>query len=152
FVDYYVVTMLESSMGEEQPSVRAVQNAAENRLEALTGLRFLAAAHVLFFHAGLVQLPGVPVWVRNLAGHADLSVSLFFVLSGFILTYNYFDPVRGCRVGDRQFWAARIARVYPVYLLGLLLAIPLLLADLVGDSQGLSIAKVAAIVMVVCLV
>jgi peptidoglycan/LPS O-acetylase OafA/YrhL len=144
--------MLESSMGEARTSSRAVQIAAENRLEALTGLRFLAAAHVLFFHAGVVQLPGVPEWIRNMAGHADLSVSLFFVLSGFILTYNYYDPDCGCRVSDRQFWAARIARVYPVYLLGLLLALPLLLADLAADDLGLSIAKVAAIVLVLCLV
>src|SRR6516165_2526238 len=129
----------------------AVQKRAENRLEALTGLRFLAAAHVLFFHAGLAGLPGVPVWIKNVAAHADLSVSLFFVLSGFILTYNYFDPVRGCRTSDREFWAARFARVYPVYLLGLVLAIPLLLNDLAQEDGTPLVTKIAAIVLVVVL-
>lgn len=44
-------------------------------------------------------------------------VSLFFVLSGFILIYNY--PQVSSRT---QFWVSRFARVYPAYLLALLLA------------------------------
>ena len=138
-------------MGSIHEQGTAVQKRAEIRLEALTGLRFLAAAHVLFFHAGLAGLPGVPVWIKNVAAHADLSVSLFFVLSGFILTYNYFDPVRGCRTSDREFWVARFARVYPVYLLGLVLAIPLLLNDLAQEDGTPLVTKIAAIVLVVVL-
>ena len=129
-----------------------VQRYPENRLEALTGLRFLAAFHVLIFHAGLDQLPGVPVWIKNVAAHADLSVSLFFVLSGFILTYNYFDRERGCRVTDQQFWAARLARVYPVYLLGLVIAIPQLLEELSLSDQTPLLSNIAAMVLVGCLV
>ena len=90
-------------MSQSKDQSTDIQKRLGNRLEALTGLHFLAAFHVLIFHAGLDQLPGVLVWNKNVAGHADLSVSLFFVLSGFILTYKYFDRGRGCRVADQQF-------------------------------------------------
>ena len=139
-------------MGQGKDYSPAVQKRPESRLEALTGLRFLAAFHVLIFHAGLGQLPGVPVWIQNVAGHADLSVSLFFVLSGFILTYNYFDRERGCRVADQQFWAARLARIYPIYLLGLVIAIPLLLREISLNDRTPLLSKIAATVLVGCLV
>lgn len=50
-------------------------------------------------------------------------VSFFFVLSGFILTYNYSGAV-----SRREFWNARFARVYPVYVVGLLLSLPFFVA------------------------
>jgi len=139
-------------MGQRKDYSPAVQKRPESRLGALTGLRFLAAFHVLIFHAGLGQLAGVPVWIQNVAWHADLSVSLFFVLSGFILTYNYLDRERGCRVADQQFWAARLARIYPIYLLGLVIAIPLLLREISLNDRTPLLSKIAATVLVGCLV
>jgi peptidoglycan/LPS O-acetylase OafA/YrhL len=52
-------------------------------------------------------------------GHGYLAVSLFFVLSGFVLTYNYAD--RWSETPFRYFLLARFARIYPVYILALLL-------------------------------
>jgi peptidoglycan/LPS O-acetylase OafA/YrhL len=53
------------------------------------------------------------------------AVTFFFVLSGFILTYSYFQPenLLGLRTSRKDFWIARVARIYPVYALALLLAI-----------------------------
>lgn len=53
-----------------------------------------------------------------------MGVSLFFVLSGFVLTYTYHDTLRDGRATRRDFLAARVARIYPVYLLSLLVALP----------------------------
>ena len=50
------------------------------------------------------------------------AVSLFFVLSGFILTYTYREPL--ATGGPRAFYVARFARIYPVVLLGLALVAP----------------------------
>jgi peptidoglycan/LPS O-acetylase OafA/YrhL len=58
-----------------------------------------------------------------LAGAGYMGVCLFFVLSGFILAYNYTTPDLRFTHGARRFWIARWSRVYPVYLAGLLLAI-----------------------------
>lgn len=51
-------------------------------------------------------------------------VSFFFILSGFILTYTYIEPGGALRSSAAAFWGARVARVLPVYLLALALAIP----------------------------
>ena len=53
-------------------------------------------------------------------------VTFFFVLSGFILTYNYHGWFAG-GVGEQsylRFQRLRLARIYPIYLLGLLLDTP----------------------------
>jgi len=56
-----------------------------------------------------------------------VGVSLFFVLSGFILAYTYLDPGSRMRASAAAFWQARFARVYPVYLLALVFSAPLFL-------------------------
>jgi peptidoglycan/LPS O-acetylase OafA/YrhL len=58
-----------------------------------------------------------------------LGVSLFFVLSGFIITYSHYAETMTPTVIGRFYWA-RIARIYPVYLLALVLALPTLAAPL----------------------
>lgn len=138
-------------MGERKAAVEIARDSRQSHLGALTGLRFFAAAHVLVFHAGLRELSGVPEWLQNVAGHADLSVSLFFILSGFILTYNYFDPVQGCRGSKAHFWAGRVARVYPIYALGLLLSVPQLVNDFVQQGESSFFARLAAALLVICL-
>jgi peptidoglycan/LPS O-acetylase OafA/YrhL len=116
-----------------------MQNRAH--LPALTGLRFVAAVQVLLYHTLPHTAPGTPAWVRALVGHGYVGVSLFFVLSGFILAYNYEDAIRARRVTWRAFWWARFARVYPVYLLGLLVALP---PFFFGRAFEAAFARVAA--------
>lgn len=94
------------------------------RLEALTGLRFFAAMHVVLFHYAGFYLLTAPWWLRSSVGAGYVGVSFFFVLSGFVLTYTYLRPDAASSASWRAFWVARFARVYPVYLLSLLLALP----------------------------
>lgn len=47
-------------------------------------------------------------------------MAFFFVLSGFVLSYNYRQL--GSWTEVKLFWLSRFARIYPVHLLGLLLA------------------------------
>lgn len=94
-------------------------------LRALTGLRFVAAFQVLAYHA--MPVAAAPGWVRALVGSGYVGVSLFFVLSGFVLTYTYHDALLDGSATRRDFLVARVARVYPVYLLALVVAIPPLL-------------------------
>lgn len=94
-------------------------------LPALTGIRFFAAFYVVLFH-GLPWLDArfyLPWPIRLFLSNGYLAVALFFLLSGFILAYTYEDHVEN---GSQRasFWEARFARIYPVYFLSLLMALP----------------------------
>ena len=92
-------------------------------LSALTGARFVAAIAVLLCHFG--PQADWPKWVT---AHGREAVAFFFVLSGFVLAYNYADrPIVGGKQAYARFLQARFARIYPVHLLVLLLITPLTL-------------------------
>jgi peptidoglycan/LPS O-acetylase OafA/YrhL len=98
---------------------------ARRPMHALTGFRFLAAFYVVLFHfasqpASEHHLPRLIVTaLRN----GFMGVPFFFLLSGFVLTYSYAGD-SGRPRSRWEFWVARFARVYPVYLLSLLLNWP----------------------------
>src|SRR5579884_1958186 len=118
-------------------------------LDALTGARFLAALWVVVYHYALeLRFSNLTDETNYLYGHrtplelvilqGHLAVDFFFLLSGFILAYTYITPGGGPRGGQRAFWVARVARIYPVYLLGLALALGPYLASGVGPALLLS--------------
>lgn len=82
------------------------------RIEQLTFLRFLAAAVVVVFHYG-VEATGLSGFLT--AG--PQMVTFFFVLSGFVMTVAYGNR----KVGAGAFWAARAAKILPVYFISLAL-------------------------------
>ncbi|MEO7000511.1 MAG: acyltransferase [Ktedonobacterales bacterium] len=99
-------------------------------LAPLTGARFLAALWVVLYHStndfgfqmSSQQSEPILLALGNLiVRQGYLAVDFFFLLSGFILSYNYITPDGKLRGGKRAFWVARIARIYPVYLLGIVL-------------------------------
>ncbi|WP_172339595.1 acyltransferase [Novosphingobium sp. SG751A] len=110
----------------QSPSLRS-------NLPALTGIRFFAAFAVLLFHYGssFVQSHGAPVAIANILHNGSLGVPLFFILSGFILSYAHEDE-RIDRAFIVRFYVARLARIYPVYLFALLMALPVLPNPLPG--------------------
>lgn len=82
-----------------------------HRIDALTSLRFFAAAIIAVAHAGF--WPGFEQFRFDLFNGGN-AVSFFFVLSGFILayTYNGMDAAGGYRA----YIVARVARIWPVHL------------------------------------
>jgi len=93
-------------------------------LKGLTGLRFLAALYVTLYHAERqVGLPLGPGLLRNIISQGALGVTVFFVLSGFILTYAHLPDFAGGQWPGggyyRQFLGRRLARIFPVHLAGL---------------------------------
>ncbi|TFD10165.1 acyltransferase [Cryobacterium sp. TMT1-21] len=93
-------------------------------LEGLTGVRAIAAAWVVIEHfrhplfALIPRTNGIEPYV--MAGF--LGVEVFFVLSGFIIAYNYAERFQAFNVTSyRDFLILRVARIYPVHLLTLLI-------------------------------
>lgn len=102
----------------------SAQPAGPHALPGLTSLRFIAALLVLLNHCGF-ESSTFPL-LRSLASNGYEAVSFFFVLSGFVLSYNYYsrsakDVLRGSLP---EFFRGRMARIYPMYLLALLVAWP----------------------------
>jgi len=97
-----------------------VEKRKPERLNALTGLRCFAAINIVLFHFSN------PLWFGPLApvvnaGYA--SVSFFILLSGFVLAYNYAGRARTGDLSKAKFWIARFTRLYPVYLLSLVIGV-----------------------------
>jgi peptidoglycan/LPS O-acetylase OafA/YrhL len=107
------------------------------RLPALTSIRFFAALHVVLFHTAGPYSAEWPLFVQQFIGSGYVAVSIFFVLSGFVLTHGYTNA-DGLRVSNRQFYWARFVRLYPIYLVGLALMLPSFLErPLTSSTTGL---------------
>ena len=105
-------------MTSDAPTAPA-EGVAENnplRLPALTGLRIFAALAVYLSH-----LPPPHSASKTLTGFLEagyMGVTLFFVLSGFVLALNHFEDMSRPSVrATWQFGVARFARIYPIYVL-----------------------------------
>jgi peptidoglycan/LPS O-acetylase OafA/YrhL len=87
------------------------------RLDPLTGARWWAAFFVFFYHMLVfAPLPGV---AAQILGQGFLGVTFFFVLSGFVLTWSASNAV-----SLSTFYWRRFARIWPVHVAALLLAVP----------------------------
>jgi acyltransferase mdmB len=102
-------------------------------LDSLTILRAPAALLVFFYH-----ITHDTVWARWLPGAATgyVGVALFFVLSGFVLTWSY-KPADGAK----KFYLRRFARVYPLHLFFFALALAILVLTQKAPSAGATISN-----------
>jgi peptidoglycan/LPS O-acetylase OafA/YrhL len=95
-------------------------------IPALTGIRFLAAVYVFIYHYGASALEraAVPTPIRIFFQNGYFGVSAFFVLSGYILTHAH--PGQLLRAQALlNYFISRLGRIYPVYVLALLIMAPL---------------------------
>lgn len=99
-------------------------------IPALTGIRGYAALWVCVLHYTW-GWRGDGVFLA-IAKSGGVGVEVFFVLSGFILTYVYAErfQIGGVGAGYMPFLRARFARVYPLHFVTLLAVVGLSLASL----------------------
>jgi peptidoglycan/LPS O-acetylase OafA/YrhL len=110
------------------------------QLRSLTSLRFFAALLVLGSHMRPLSDSH-----STLARHTYeiflsegyVGVTFFFILSGFILSHSYADRLLNSMVSPRQFWVARIARVYPLHAMTMVMSLPL------SVLAGIGVAKIS---------
>ena len=87
------------------------------RLEQLTFTRFLAAITIVFFHYGRLLYPVNTDGFKFIISQANTGVSYFFILSGFVMLIAY---QQYNKISVFEYYKKRFARIYPVYLIGLL--------------------------------
>ena len=104
------------------------------RLNGLTGLRTFAAINIVFFHFSNPNWFG---WLAPVVNAGYASVSFFILLSGFVLAYNYAGRARSGELDKARFWEARFTRLYPIYLLSLLLSWRMVPAEYAAHSHGM---------------
>lgn len=129
----------------------------------LTGLRGLAALHVFFLHYYMIFCdysdsaqqvidygPETPPLRPFFIGNAQNSVTMFFVLSGFVLTLIYANGFAK-KESLRMYYIKRIARIAPVYWFCLLFFLPFVFTEFWWEELLLVFGgtghKVAALIL-----
>jgi peptidoglycan/LPS O-acetylase OafA/YrhL len=114
---------LNTTLLSEQVKTRSAP-LAKTYYPVLTGLRALAAYMVFLSHDNIFvnhAVPAQPGSVQSLlaqfTGYLSIGVSVFFVLSGFLITLRYQDSVQLNWQWAQRYLRNRVARIYPVYFL-----------------------------------
>jgi peptidoglycan/LPS O-acetylase OafA/YrhL len=81
------------------------RTATSSRNDALDGLRLVAVTAVMAFHFGIPY-----------ASAGFLGVDVFFVLSGYLITWLLLSQLQGGQVKVFDFWARRMRRLIPALL------------------------------------
>lgn len=120
-------------------------------IKALTGLRIVAAFWVVLFHFRPLLWAASPRLQDDLAPLLNAGaqgVDLFFILSGFVLTWNYLDrmgPSFSMRATLHFLWL-RLSRVFPIYLVTMHIAALWIIFTLhVGTTPSPDVANFTAI-------
>jgi peptidoglycan/LPS O-acetylase OafA/YrhL len=113
---------------------------AARHLPSLTGLRWMTAMLIFGHHLMAVEYFGGRA--GDLWGFVfeagKTGVTLFFILSGFVLAWGY-KPAQSAR----SFWLHRAARIYPLHVVGVMLALAAA-ATLVPGIQSSGVVPVGA--------
>lgn len=102
-------------------------------IKPLTSLRFFFALFVLLSHLSLLKdHENYRLIFESIFAEGFLGVSFFFILSGFILAYNYEQKFIEQKITKKEFFIARLAKIYPMHFVTMLAA--LILGSLIGGS------------------
>lgn len=85
----------------------------QNQIRSLTGLRWIAALFVYISHT--IREDNLPIQLLRFSANGYSGVTIFFVLSGFILTVNYHERLNFRTLA--KYFTARAARILPIYYL-----------------------------------
>ena len=117
---------------------------SSRHLDALTGIRGIAAWLVVLYHIRMSLADLLPAGAIAALSKGYLAVDLFFMLSGFVLWYNYADRLqRGGMAAAKDFLWRRLARIWPLHGLVLLgfAALAAVLAARGDDTSAYPVAE-----------
>ena len=101
----------------------STDNITRKKMDGVTILRFIAAFYVFIFHINMRVPVNFGELINKTISNGVIGMSIFFMLSGFVLTYNYYGSM------SNNYFRKRIARIFPAYLFCGLLTLPFLLSS-----------------------
>lgn len=117
----------------------------EKEIPSLTGLRFVAAFYVFLFHIHIRWPISSHSFAKNVLDQGAIGMSLFFMLSGFLLAYRYADGSSNLK----DYLINRFARIYPIYTVAALVTLPWLGINLTSSSQAEILTWIGQITLLV---
>lgn len=113
--------------------------AGNGEILSLTGLRFIAALYVFLFHIQIRwPITNIP-FLKNILDQGATGMSVFFMLSGFLLAYRYVNANNSLK----DYLVNRFARIYPVYIVVAITTLPWLGINFCADKTEDLIFKMA---------
>jgi peptidoglycan/LPS O-acetylase OafA/YrhL len=85
-------------------------------LRGLSWLRLGLALYLILFHT-IRNYSDLPEWLFSITSAGFVSTSIFFIVSGYILTYVYYDQQGNLRTSRMKFLAERFFTLYPLHIL-----------------------------------
>jgi peptidoglycan/LPS O-acetylase OafA/YrhL len=103
---------------------------------ALNWLRFFLSLYIVIFHTltrpyGLLETHPL---ISSLLDLGNFATSIFFVLSGFLLTYVYVSLRAGKKIDKISFLVSRLSALYPIHIFAIVLALPFFLSLIYRDG------------------
>ncbi len=90
----------------------ATSQLSANQLPALTGLRFIAVVMIFLYHSHPTVFGP---YIQSVFQQFYLGVNVFFVLSGFLICYNYGKETELNKLFLKKYYTNRVARIVPLY-------------------------------------
>ncbi len=99
------------------PFFLSLHKIVKERFKALTGLRAVAAIMVFLYHNRKYWRGWLPGFIIQNLNEFHTGVTLFFVLSGFLIAYTYQDEPMQSAKQYVKYLLIRLLRIFPVYLI-----------------------------------
>jgi len=94
------------------------------RKDQITFTRFIAAIAIVIFHYGTGAFPFYKEPISFIFKSANVGVSYFFTLSGFIMILAY---AKSPKIDILEYYKSRFARIAPAYYVALVLFVPFII-------------------------
>ncbi len=88
---------------------------------SLTGIRAIAAWFVFIHHFNFFSVKYFGKYIHNFFAEFHIGVTIFFVLSGLLITLRYYDSSINSGTAFYNYMVKRFARIYPVFFLVLVI-------------------------------
>lgn len=115
--------MVSDTLTQKAAGAPAGAAPAKKEFWALDWVRFILAVYLVLFHTLRDYAPIKDTWIAAVLGLGNMATTVFFILSGFLLTHAYVVGRGGRPINRRSFFVARFSTVYPLHIIGLLLAV-----------------------------